>query len=226
MLLDLGEEIEPWQNELLEQRIGHSAVVVRVPVGREAEAVDAVERGASAYLVGSTSAEQIATTLSLAAETHVATQRLSVAEGRLAALEAEDELIGHSPAMRRLMSAVSRAAENDATVLIEGKPGSGKTLVARCIHRGGRRAAEAFVVLQAESADEERFDRALDAAAGGTLCRRGGRATRRGLPVEARPPAQGRRLAGPSRARDRDDQRAARGADREGLVPRRPLTTA
>ena len=60
ILLDLSGTQESWCRELLEQNVGRCAVVVTVAEGREAEALDAMEHGADAYLVRPHSAEQAA----------------------------------------------------------------------------------------------------------------------------------------------------------------------
>ncbi len=58
-----------------------------------------------------------------------------------------DELIGATAAMREVQKAVGMLADSDATVLITGETGSGKEVVARAIHRHGRRAGQAFVAV-------------------------------------------------------------------------------
>ena len=52
----------------------------------------------------------------------------------------EDFFVGRSPAMRRLDGAIRRGSEIDATVLVEGAPGTGKSLIARTLHESGRRS--------------------------------------------------------------------------------------
>src|SRR6201982_1802419 len=56
-----------------------------------------------------------------------------------------DEIVGASPALRALLSRVSKVASSDSTVLISGETGTGKELVARAIHRRSRRRSRAFV---------------------------------------------------------------------------------
>jgi DNA-binding NtrC family response regulator len=58
-----------------------------------------------------------------------------------------DELIGATPAMREVQKTVGMLADSDATVLITGETGTGKEVVARAIHRHGRRAGQAFVAV-------------------------------------------------------------------------------
>ena len=55
-----------------------------------------------------------------------------------------DELVGATAAMREVQKAVGMLADSDATVLITGETGTGKEVVARAIHRHGRRAAQGF----------------------------------------------------------------------------------
>jgi len=54
-------------------------------------------------------------------------------------------IIGQSLCMQRLFSILQRVAASDVTVLVEGESGSGKELVARAIHAGGKRRQARFV---------------------------------------------------------------------------------
>ncbi|HEY1954732.1 MAG TPA: sigma 54-interacting transcriptional regulator [Polyangiaceae bacterium] len=56
-------------------------------------------------------------------------------------------LCGQSPAMRRLMAQVERAAKSDVSVLIVGESGTGKEVVARALHELGPRAAKPIVTV-------------------------------------------------------------------------------
>ena len=58
-----------------------------------------------------------------------------------------DEVIGGSAAMREVQKAIGMLADSEASVLITGETGSGKEVVARAIHRHGRRAARPFVAV-------------------------------------------------------------------------------
>jgi DNA-binding NtrC family response regulator len=57
------------------------------------------------------------------------------------------ELIGHSPAMRRLFSALQRLEAAEITVLVEGETGTGKSLLARTLHRASPRRDGPLVVV-------------------------------------------------------------------------------
>jgi len=56
-----------------------------------------------------------------------------------------EEIVGTSPALKSVISRISKVAPSDSTVLITGETGAGKELVARAIHRRSGRASRAFV---------------------------------------------------------------------------------
>ena len=55
------------------------------------------------------------------------------------------DIVGTSPALKSVLSRISKVAPSDSTVLITGETGTGKELVARAIHRRSDRASRAFV---------------------------------------------------------------------------------
>ncbi len=55
-------------------------------------------------------------------------------------LQLPDEVVGESPAMKKVMETVNTVAKTDSTVMILGESGTGKELIARAIHsRSARR---------------------------------------------------------------------------------------
>jgi PAS domain S-box-containing protein len=56
-----------------------------------------------------------------------------------------EEIVGSSPALRKVLDQVSKVAPTDSTVLIQGETGTGKELIARAIHSRSRRASRAFI---------------------------------------------------------------------------------
>jgi PAS domain S-box-containing protein len=56
-----------------------------------------------------------------------------------------EEIVGTSPALRAVLSGVSKVASTDSTVLITGETGTGKELIARAIHKRSKRSSRAFV---------------------------------------------------------------------------------
>ena len=56
-------------------------------------------------------------------------------------------MIGQSEAMKGVFETLSRAANSDATVLLEGETGTGKEVSAEMLHRTSRRRDKPFLVV-------------------------------------------------------------------------------
>jgi PAS domain S-box-containing protein len=56
-----------------------------------------------------------------------------------------EEIVGTSPALKSVLSRISKVAPSDSTVLLTGETGTGKELVARAIHRRSDRVSRPFV---------------------------------------------------------------------------------
>jgi DNA-binding NtrC family response regulator len=56
-----------------------------------------------------------------------------------------DNVVGNDPQMRRLFDVIDSVADTRATVLITGESGTGKSMIARAIHRRSRRAGKPFI---------------------------------------------------------------------------------
>jgi formate hydrogenlyase transcriptional activator len=56
-----------------------------------------------------------------------------------------EEIVGTSPALKAVLSRISKVAPSDSTVIITGETGTGKELVARAIHRRSERVSRPFV---------------------------------------------------------------------------------
>jgi formate hydrogenlyase transcriptional activator len=57
------------------------------------------------------------------------------------------QIVGNSPALKRVLHLVGTVAPSDSTVLLLGETGTGKELIARAIHDGSRRKDRTFVKL-------------------------------------------------------------------------------
>lgn len=78
-------------------------------------------------------------------------------------------IVGRSPTIRRLQGALRRAADCEATLLVEGPPGCGKSLAARLVHCRSRRGNQPITVLPAGQIDAEGLPALLQAAQATTV---------------------------------------------------------
>jgi DNA-binding NtrC family response regulator len=72
-----------------------------------------------------------------------------------------DQLVGMSGAMREVQKAIGLLADSDATVLLRGETGTGKEIVARAIHRHGKRARAPFVAVNCAAIPTELLESLL-----------------------------------------------------------------
>ncbi|MFT7534799.1 MAG: DNA-binding NtrC family response regulator [Hyphomicrobiaceae bacterium] len=105
--------------------------------------------------------QALAPLLALAVELASKTARLSELENLVGGIRSGSAMVGNTPTMRRLQAAVSRAADCDATALIEGPIGSGKSLAARAVHLKSRRCAEQLVVTDCGSMTADGLSKAI-----------------------------------------------------------------
>ncbi|GAB4338143.1 MAG: sigma-54 dependent transcriptional regulator [Calditrichia bacterium] len=76
-------------------------------------------------------------------------------EQNIETLLREKNIIGSSPEMTALKEQIKKMAESDATVLIRGKSGTGKELIAANIHYHSRRKYEKFVAINCGSIPDQ-----------------------------------------------------------------------
>ena len=72
-----------------------------------------------------------------------------------------ENIIGQSAAIQRVFETIKRVSPTDGTVLVNGKSGTGKELVARAIHYSSRRAGKAFVAVNCGAIVENLFESEL-----------------------------------------------------------------
>lgn len=72
-----------------------------------------------------------------------------------------DRIIGQSQSMQNVFETIKRVAQSDGTVLISGKSGTGKELVARAIHYNGARKQKRFVAVNCGAIVDTLFESEL-----------------------------------------------------------------
>jgi two-component system nitrogen regulation response regulator NtrX len=71
------------------------------------------------------------------------------------------EIVGVSPAIRQLRTALEKVAPTDSRVLISGPPGAGKEVFARELHKRSLRSMGPFVVLNCAAMNPDRMEAEL-----------------------------------------------------------------
>jgi two-component system response regulator HydG len=93
------------------------------------------------------------------------------------------EILGASPAMRKVLDLVDRASESDATVLVTGESGTGKELVARALHQHSRRREGPFLAVSCAAMPEALLESELFGHARGAFT--DAKSSRTGLLLQA-----------------------------------------
>jgi len=120
-------------------------------------AVKATKLGAYDFLEKPLNLDKVTLTLGNALKQARLERRQAQLEAQLPAVE----MIGESPAIRRLEEEIALAAPSRGRVLIYGESGSGKELAARMIHGLSDRAEEPFVEMNCAAIPEELIESEL-----------------------------------------------------------------
>ncbi len=118
-------------------------------------AVEAMRRGAWDYLPKPFTPVQIKHLIDRFGSQRALTARVAELERRLADEAPDVEIATRSPAMHAVLEVAARIAASEAPVLITGENGTGKSLLARAIHRQSPRADHPFVVTNCPTLSEE-----------------------------------------------------------------------
>jgi DNA-binding NtrC family response regulator len=146
---------------LLRQEGYETPLIMLTGFGSIEHAVAAIKAGAIDYITKPVRPEQ----LELAVNQALEVVRLRKENDRLRKevmeYRNERQIIGDSPAIRRVMQTVATAAPTRATVLLEGESGTGKELFARAIHAQSDRRDGPFIKLNCAALPEGLIESAL-----------------------------------------------------------------
>ncbi|HUN64962.1 MAG TPA: sigma-54 dependent transcriptional regulator [Bacteroidota bacterium] len=124
-----------------------SLVIIITAYGSLDTAIAALRKGASDYILKPLEFDELLVKIRRLLE-----YRKVMTENQILRREFHREydftkLVGHSPAMKRVIDTIQTVAGSDSNVLIFGKSGTGKELVARAVHFNSQRANAPFIAV-------------------------------------------------------------------------------
>jgi DNA-binding NtrC family response regulator len=116
-----------------------------------ADAVEAMQAGASDFLVRPIAPERLMEALAANADRRRAAGELAPVSEKLAPPMSLEQLVGAAPEFRAALAVAAKAARNRLPILIIGEPGTGKETLARAIHAASLRARGPLLTLDCKA---------------------------------------------------------------------------
>ena len=146
---------------LLRQEGYETPLIMLTGYGSIEHAVAAIKAGAIDYITKPVRPEQLELAVNQALEVVRLRRENERLRKEVMEYRNERQIIGDSPAIRRVLQTVATAAPTRATVLLEGESGTGKELFARAIHAQSDRREGPFIKLNCAALPEGLIESAL-----------------------------------------------------------------
>jgi DNA-binding NtrC family response regulator len=135
--------------------------IMMTAYGNIENAVSAMKAGAYDYIVKPVKLNELIVTIEKAFEwLKVKEENIRLKE-QLKYADHNHELLGNSNAMKRILQLIERVAPTDATVLIQGESGTGKSKIAQTIHLFSERKDAPFIPVNCASIPEQLLESEL-----------------------------------------------------------------
>jgi two-component system response regulator AtoC len=129
-----------------------SVVLMMTAYGDVESTKRALELGAFDFIRKPVTPKALASIIKMAMEIRSLRQEIQQTIYRNKERYGYHNIIGRSTALQKVLEMTTRAANNDAsTILIEGASGTGKSLIAKCLHYNSLRAHQPFVEINCAS---------------------------------------------------------------------------
>jgi len=124
-------------------------------------AVEAMRRGAVDYIAKPFTPEQIRQSMSRIENNQRLENRVVELESMLSSSDAFSEFATQEPVMQKTFETAQKAAGSAATILLLGESGTGKSILARALHRNSPQRDNAFVTVACPSLSRELLESEL-----------------------------------------------------------------
>ena len=131
------------------------AIVVITAHGSIPAAVEAMRLGAADFVTKPFTPDQVRLIVARIAKTRGLESRVAELESLVENHSPEADLTSEDPGMRTVLDLAFRAAESQASMLLLGESGTGKSVLARAIHGRSGRRERAFVTVSCPSLSRE-----------------------------------------------------------------------
>jgi DNA-binding NtrC family response regulator len=131
------------------------AVIMITAYGSEKIAVQAMKQGAADYLPKPFDNEELRVIVRRVMETVQLRRDHRRLLEQVQGVFGFEQIVGRSPAMRRVFETIDKVADTDVTVLVRGQSGTGKELVANALHYRSPRRTKPLVKMNCAALSQE-----------------------------------------------------------------------
>lgn len=163
---------------LLKEKLPQSPLLVVSETCRPETVVQAIKAGAFDFIAKPYTAARIRTSVDQALENRSLKHEIDYLRRTQDITYDFDKIIAVSPAMNKVISTLRRIADSEATILVTGETGTGKSILSGTVHFNSRRRAKPFIKINCANIPEtllesELFGHERGAFTGATKTRTG-----------------------------------------------------
>lgn len=144
-------------------------IILMTAHGNVETAIEAISAGAFDFVVKPIHFAQLSISLERAMQVKKLHEENQTLKKAVRAERINDDIIGKSEAIRRVLDVTERVSKSSTNVLITGESGSGKEVIARMIHRRSDRHSEPFIALNCSAIPEHLLESELFGHAKGSF---------------------------------------------------------
>ncbi len=120
----------------------NAIIIIMTAYSTIENSIKAIKSGAYYFITKPIDSDQLILLLNTANEKLKMVQKINNLEGHI-----KKDIIGESPAIKKVIEMINRVKDTNATILITGESGTGKELIAQKIHRASNRADKPFIAI-------------------------------------------------------------------------------